>query len=186
MDRSTLADWVGRAAWWLTPLHDHLLTDLERSPRLFADETTVPVLDPGRRRTKTGQLWTYARDDRPWGGIDPAEHLRGFTGVLHVDSCAGYFAFGQSNQVRLAFCRAHVRRGFYEVVASRPVAAEVLVRIAQLYAIEQEILGQVPDERRAARQQRSALLVGASAGSWRPASPAPTARVSSPRRSATR
>lgn len=70
LDRSTLADWVRRAAWWLTPLRDHLLTELKRSPRLFADETTAPVLDPGRGRTKTGQLWAYARDDRPWGGAD--------------------------------------------------------------------------------------------------------------------
>lgn len=98
LDRSTLADWVGRAAWWLTPLRDHILADLKRSPKLYADETTAPVLDPGRGRTKTGQLWAYARDDRPWGGTDPPavayvyapdrktersiEHLTGFTGVL--------------------------------------------------------------------------------------------------------
>ncbi len=48
LDRSTLADWVGRAAWWLTPLRDHLLADLKRSPGLFADETTAPVLAPVR------------------------------------------------------------------------------------------------------------------------------------------
>jgi len=71
LDRSTLTDWVGRAAWWLTPLRDHLLGKLKHSPKLFADETTAPVLDPGRGRTKTGQLWAYARDDRPWGGADP-------------------------------------------------------------------------------------------------------------------
>ena len=71
LDRSTLADWVGRAAWYLRPLRDHILERLRRSERLFADETTAPVLDPGRGRTKTGQLWAYARDDRPWGGKDP-------------------------------------------------------------------------------------------------------------------
>lgn len=175
LDRSTLADWVGRAAWWLTPLRDYLLADLKRSPRLFADETTAPVLEPGRGRTKTGQLWAYARDDRPWGGTDPpavayvyapdrkaerpAEHLRGFAGVLQVDGYAGYRALGRSNQVQLAFCWSHVRRGFYEIAASRPAAAEALVRIAQLYAIEQEIRGSAPDERHAARQERSAPLV---------------------------
>lgn len=62
LDRSTLADWVGRAAWYLRPLRDHILERLRRSQRLFADETTAPVLDPGRGRTKTGQLWAYARD----------------------------------------------------------------------------------------------------------------------------
>ena len=67
LDRSTLADWSGRAAWWLRPLHAKLLNELRASPKLFADETTAPVLDPGRGRTKTGQLWAYARDDRRSG-----------------------------------------------------------------------------------------------------------------------
>jgi transposase len=172
LDRSTLADWVGRAAWWLTPLRDHLLADLKRSPRLFADETTAPVLDPGRGRTKTGQLWAYARDDRPWGGADPpavayvyapdrkavrpTEHFAGFAGVLRVDGYAGYNALGRSNQVQLAYCWSHVRRGLYELAASRPVAAEALVRIAQLYVVEKEIRGRSPEDRRATRQNLSA------------------------------
>jgi hypothetical protein len=66
-----LADWVGRAAWLLRPVHERLLATLKSSTKLFADETTAPVLDPGRGRTKTGQLWAYARDDRPWGGPEP-------------------------------------------------------------------------------------------------------------------
>ena len=66
LDRSTLADWTGRAAFLLRPLHARLQEKLKASPKLFADETTAPVLDPGRGRTKTGQLWAYARDDRPW------------------------------------------------------------------------------------------------------------------------
>lgn len=101
LDRSTLADWVGRAAWHLRPLHQRLLEQLKTSPKLFADETTAPVLDPGRGKTKTGQLWAYARDDRPWQGADPPgvvyvyapdrkgerpmAHLSGFVGVLQVD-----------------------------------------------------------------------------------------------------
>ena len=60
LDRSTLADWVGHAAWHLRPLHARLLVKLKASTKLFADETTAPVLDPGRGRTKTGQLWAYA------------------------------------------------------------------------------------------------------------------------------
>ena len=175
LDRSTLADWVGRAAWWLTPLRDHLLAELKRSPKLFADETTAPVLDPGRGRTKTGQLWAYARDDRPWGGTEPpavayvyapdrkgerpSEHLAGFAGVLQVDGYAGYNALGRSNRVQLAYCWSHVRRGFYEIAASRPVATEALVRIAQLYAVEQGMRGRSSDERRAARQELSVPIV---------------------------
>ena len=73
LDRSTLADWVGRAAWHLRPVHQRLLDVLKTSSKLFADETTAPVLDPGRGKTKTGQLWAYARDDRPWQGNDPPE-----------------------------------------------------------------------------------------------------------------
>ena len=69
LDRSTLADWVGRAAWYLRPLRDHVHERLRRSERLFADETTAPVHDPGTGRTKTGQLWAYARNDRPWGAM---------------------------------------------------------------------------------------------------------------------
>jgi hypothetical protein len=71
LDRSTLADWVGRAAWHLRPLQERLLVRLKERPRLFADETTAPVLDPGQGCTKTGQLWAYATEDRPWGGCDP-------------------------------------------------------------------------------------------------------------------
>jgi hypothetical protein len=71
LDRSTLADWVGRAAWHLRPVQERLLAQLKTSSRLFADETTAPVLDPGRGQTKTRQLFAYARDDRPWGGTDP-------------------------------------------------------------------------------------------------------------------
>ncbi|GHA06826.1 hypothetical protein GCM10011617_29420 [Novosphingobium arvoryzae] len=127
LDRSTLADWVGRAAWYLRPLRDHILERLRRSQRLFADETTAPVLDPGRGRTKTGQLWAYARDDRPWGGDDPpmvayvyaadrkgerAEaHLGDFAGILQVDGYGGYAALARRRQqISLAFCWAHMRR----------------------------------------------------------------------------
>jgi transposase len=123
LDRSTLADWVGRGAWWLRSLHAKLLDDVRASPKLFADETTAPVLDPGRGRTKTGQLWAYARDDRPWGGPAPpavayvyapdrkaerpAAHLHGFRGILQVDGYAGYKALAERGEVRLAFCWSH-------------------------------------------------------------------------------
>ena len=72
LDRSTLADWVGHAAFELKPVFDHLVADLKRSTKLFMDETRAPVLDPGRSRTKTGYLWALSRDDQPWAGHDPA------------------------------------------------------------------------------------------------------------------
>jgi transposase len=173
LDRSTLADWVGRAAWHLRPLHERLLEHIRASTKIFADETRAPVLDPGRGRTKTGQLWAYARDDRPWGGADPPlavyvyaqnrkseqplAHLAGFAGVVQVDGYAGYRALAQKNSVSLAFCWSHVRRRFYELAAAgpAPIASEALARIGALYAVESDIRGQNPDDRRAARQEKS-------------------------------
>ena len=61
-------DWVGGACWWLEALHERLCKHVFASDHLFADDTPIPVLDPGRGRTKTGRLWVYARDQRPWGG----------------------------------------------------------------------------------------------------------------------
>lgn len=179
LDRSTLADWVGRAAFLLRPVHERLLERLKGSSKLFADETTAPVLDPGRGRTKTGQLWAYARDDRPWGGSDPpgvayvyapdrkAErpiaHLAGFRGVLQVDGYAGYKVLAERSEVRLAFCWSHVRRPFYELAQSgpAPIASEALARISALYRIEGDIRGRSAEERHAIRQERSRPLVEA-------------------------
>ncbi|CAM4361891.1 MULTISPECIES: IS66 family transposase [Sphingomonadaceae] len=176
LDRSTLADWVGRAAWYLRPLRDHILERLRRSERLFADETTAPVLNPGTGRTKTGQLWAYARDDRPWGGADPpmvayvyaadrkserAEaHLGDFAGILQVDGYGGYTALAKRRQqIQLAFCWSHVRRKFYELADKSPVAIEVLRRVAMLYAIEAEVRGSSAEQRRALRVERARGVV---------------------------
>jgi transposase len=179
LDRSTLADWVGRAAWLLRPVHERLLMKLKSSTKLFADETTAPVLDPGRGRTKTGQLWAYARDDRPWGGADPpgvvyvyapdrkAErpiaHLAGFKGVLQVDGYGGYRVLAERGDVRLAFCWSHVRRRFYDLATAgaAPIASEALQRIAALYRIETEIRGRDADERWTVRRERSRPIIEA-------------------------
>ena len=177
LDRSTLADWVGRAAWHLRPVHRRLLEKLKASPKLFADETTAPVLDPGRGRTKTGQLWAYARDDRPWLGDPPGvayvyapdrkaerpiAHLAGFSGILQVDGYGGYRTLAEKNGVMLAFRWSHVRRRFYELAATwpAPIAGEALTRI------ESDIRGRSASERRVVRQEEAR-------------------RSSSPRRSAT-
>jgi transposase len=179
LDRSTLADWVGRAAFLLRPVQERLFDRLKASPKLFADETTAPVLDPGRGQTKTGQLFAYVRDDRPWGGSDPpgvvyryapdrkAErpiaHLAGYCGILQVDGYGGYKVLARQNAVKLAFCWSHVRRRFYELAQSgpAPIATEALARIAALYRIEAEISGKPPEERRAIRQEHSRPLVEA-------------------------
>src|SRR5205085_4411709 len=71
IDRSTLAFWVGYAAAELMPLYERLKQTLLSSARIAVDETPVPVLDPGRGKTKTGYFWSMARDDCPFGGKDP-------------------------------------------------------------------------------------------------------------------
>jgi transposase len=177
LDRSTLADWVGRAAFALRPVHARLLEHLKQSTKLFADETSAPVLDPGRGQTKKGQLWAYARDERPWQGtappgvayvyapdrkhVRPAEHLAGFRGTLQVDGYGAYEDLAEAGDVTLAFCWSHVRRHFYDiqVATPAPIAAEALMRIGTLYAIEDDIRGRSADARRQARQQRSKPLV---------------------------
>jgi transposase len=163
------------------PLYDRLVAMLKASTKLFADETRCPVLDPGRGKTKPGYLWALARDDRPWGGADPpavaymyapgrgvehaVRHLAGFSGTLQVD---GYVAYKQLADVKraggplvLAHCWSHFRRLFYDIAkgGNAPIASEVLVRIAALYAIEDEIRGKSADERRAIRQARTKPLV---------------------------
>src|SRR5215210_121215 len=182
LDRSTLCDWVGRACWWLEPLWRLLRRHVMGSTRIFADDTPLPVLDPGRGRTKTGRLWGYAVDDRPWNGgtppavvylyaedrkgEHPAAHLAGFTGVLQVDGYSGFkrlLAGRPPDRIKLAFCWAHCRRGFYEIHQSTgsPLAAEALRRIGELYEVEAEIRGRSTKERRAVRQERSKPLVDA-------------------------
>src|SRR6478672_2618784 len=182
LDRSTLCDWVGRACWWLEPLWRLLRRHVMASTRIFADDTTLPVLDPGRGRTKTGRLWGYAIDDRPWGGgtppavvylyaedrkgEHPAAHLAGFRGVLQVDGYGGFKSLLEdrpAGEVRLAFCWAHFRRRFYEIhqATGSPLAEEALRRIGELYKVETEIRGRSAEERCAVRQERSRPIVDA-------------------------
>src|SRR3990170_238479 len=179
LDRSTLANWVGGAVWWLEPLQARLAEHVFASQTLFADDTPIPVLDPGRGRTKTGRLWVYARDDRPWCGPDPpaaiylyspdrrserpAGHLQRFKGVVQVDGYAGFERLCAGGQIQLAACWAHARRKFYEVhqATGSPVAAEALRRIAELYAIEATIRGQTAEARQGARRAQSLPLVEA-------------------------
>ncbi len=178
--RAILADWTGTAAREIVPVVRRMHEILLASPRLFADETTMPVLDPGRGQTKKGFAWAIARDDRPWGGTDPpavvfhyapgrgAKHpkalLADYQGILQCDGYSAYKTLAAANDgVTLAFCWSHVRREFVELAKGKtaPIAAETLQRIATLYAIEAEIRGEPPEIRHAVRQARSKPLVEA-------------------------
>jgi transposase len=178
--RAILADWTGTAAREIVPVVRRMHEILLASPRLFADETTMPVLDPGRGQTKKGFAWAIARDDRPWGGTDPpavvfhyapgrgATHpkalLADYQGILQCDGYSAYKTLAAANDgITLAFCWSHVRREFVELAKGKtaPIAAETLQRIAALYAIEAEIRGEPPEIRHAVRQARSKPLVEA-------------------------
>ena len=180
LDRSTLRSWVGRACRWLTPLYELVLGTVLSSDPVFADETTLPVLDPGRGRTKTGRLWCDAIDARPWAGSThpaaayvsaedrkgehPTAPLTTFRGTLQVDGYAGFSNLVEARtdaSIKLAFCWAHARRPFFEFYTSNhsPLAAEVPARIAKLDEIAAEIRGQPPDVRHSTRQQRSRPVV---------------------------
>ncbi|PWB83856.1 MAG: IS66 family transposase [Methylocystaceae bacterium] len=179
IERSTLCGWVGGVCWWLEALHERLAKNVFASDHLFADDTPIPVLDPGRGRTKIGRLWVYAREQRPWSGPAPpaavylfapdrkaerpASHLEHFKGVLHVDGYAGFEKLANEEKVILAACWAHTRRKFYEVAqsTSSPIAEEALRRIGEIYVIEAEVRGRSPPDRLAARRQRSKPIVDA-------------------------
>jgi transposase len=177
LDRSTLAEWVGQSSALVQPLVEALSSYVMEGEKLHADDTPVPVLAPGNGRTKTGRLWTYVRDDRPAGSKDapavwyayspdhrgehPQQHLKSFSGILQADAYAGFNALYEDGRIQEAPCMAHIRRKFYDLLEAHgsPVAAEAIERIRQLYAIEEEIRGRPPDERREIRQTRSRPLM---------------------------
>ena len=175
LDVSTLADWVGASAATLMPLVEAIRGHVFAAQRLHADDTTVPVLDVGK--TRTGRLWTYVRDDRPFAGADPPaavyfyspdragkhpeEHLASWAGLMQADAYAGYdrlyAARRQPGAIVEVACWAHARRKFFDLARlnKAPIAIEAVTRIDALFAIERDINGLPPNERREVRQERS-------------------------------
>jgi transposase len=130
---STLADQVGACAAALRPLHALIEAHVLSAKRLHGDDTTVPILAKGQ--TKTGRVWVYVRDDRPFGGTDPPaalfyasgdragehpeRHLSGWAGLLQADAFAGYnrlyLAGREPGPIVEALCWSHARRKFFEL-----------------------------------------------------------------------
>ena len=175
LDRGLLADWVGKAAWLLRPLADRIGDHVMAGSVIHADDTPVPVLAPGKGKTKTGRLWVYLRDEHRHAGPAPPavlyrytpdrkgercrEHLAPFRGHLHADGYSGFAdlyrsADGTSAGVTEVACWAHVRRGFFEFhkATGSTIAREALERIGALFDIERTIAGQSPERRREVRQ----------------------------------
>lgn len=180
IDRSTMAGWVDHGDELLDPLVAALGRYALAGAKVHADDTPVGVLDPGRGRTKTGRLWVYVRDDRAAASKDapavwfqyspdrrgehPHKHLENFSGILQADAYGGWRKLYDSGRVSEAACWAHARRPWWELHLSLgrahgTVAEQALQRIAALYAIEADIRGQPPEDRRRQRQARAGPLL---------------------------
>ena len=142
---------------------------------------TVPVL--AKLKTVTGRLWTYVRDDKPFGGKDPPaaffeysrtragehpqKHLADYVGIVQADAFAGYNALYDARRrprpIIEAACWSHWRRQFFDLakLAKAPIAAEAVRRIDELFEIERMINGKTPAERAAVRRDQSKQLVEA-------------------------
>jgi transposase len=179
LDVSTLADWVGASAAALMPLVEELRAHVFAAARIHADDTPVPVLAKGK--TRTGRLWVYVRDDRPFAGSDPPSaaylysgdrsgahperHLAGYAGSMQADAYAGfnrlYEAGRKPGPIIEAACWSHARRKLYELAELKkaPIAVEAVRRIDALFAIERDINGTPPDTRLAVRTARTKPLI---------------------------
>jgi transposase len=170
--RSTLCGWMAQCAQRLRPLVELMRQRIVQSPVINADETPVQVQDRTRDSTRTGYFWTYIslgdhgytaydyRDSRSRDG--PAEFLKDFRGYLQTDAYASYesVVLESSGRIIPVGCWAHARREFFDARLNQPREAHyVLGLIAQLYDIEDEVRLQTPDERRAARQERSVPIL---------------------------
>jgi transposase len=185
IERATLADWVGHAAWWLSPLAAMIGAIVMAAEVIHTDDTPIKVLAPGHGKTRTGRIWTYLVDERPWQGSRPPaayygyspdrkgerprDHLASFRGIIQADAFSGYEALVRqsgppgSNAPRImhAACWAHARRKLvdeYERTKS-PIAEEVLKRIAELYEVEALMTGASATQRRKIRQQQAVPIL---------------------------
>ncbi|UZO94682.1 IS66 family transposase [Roseomonas mucosa] len=176
---STLADWVGTCTANLAPLIALIEAHVLAAGRLHGDDTTVPVL--ARGKTITGRVWTYVRDDRPFGGLAPPaamfrysrdrtaehpnRHLASYAGILQADAYAGYTALYKADRqpgpITEAACWAHGRRKLFELaeLSRAPLAIEAVRRIDAIFDAERAINGLPAEARLAARRQHIAPLV---------------------------
>lgn len=178
LDRSTVSRWMAKVACWLRPLYERLLAYIHRQPRIFSDETRMPVLEKGRRRVRITQFWGHACDDRAWAGpAHPAvayihargrghdearTQLAGYCGTIQVDRYGAYKALvrkgSDKDRIKLAFCLAAARRKFIDAFrkSPSPVAAAIIAMIGEVYAIEAHIRGASAEERQRIRQEEAA------------------------------
>ena len=191
IERATLADWVGQAAWWLLPLAQLIGVHVLAAPVIHTDDTPIKVLAPGQGKTRTGRIWIYLLDERPWQGVRapaayyqfspdrkgerPRDHLANFQGVIQADAYSGYEALARqvgppgvnAPRVMHAACWAHARRKLFDEYerTKSPIAEQALRRIQDLYDIEAEITGMPAEERQKIRREQ-ALPILTDLKSW--------------------
>ena len=171
LERSTLADWVGRSTALLEPLAEAIGRHVRAGPALFADDTPVKMHAPGSKQPNPARVWAYVRDERPWAGgappgvwyrftVDrkgdhPVRHLSDYQGWIHADGYAGFNGLFSSDTAKEMACVAHVRRKFVDVHQAQggAIAEEAIKRIAALYAVEEQARGRLPEERVALRRE---------------------------------
>jgi transposase len=186
IERATLADWVGHAAWWVSPLAAMIGAYVMAAEVIHTDDTPIAVLAPSLGRTRTGRIWTYVVDERPWAGVRapaayyrfspdrkgerPRDHLASFHGVIQADAFSGYNALYRlpgppgvnAPRIMHAACWAHARRKLFDEFerTKSPIAEEALRRIGKLYEIEADITGHSAALRQKARKDLAVPILG--------------------------
>ena len=181
LDRALPSRWMRKIAWWMKPLYERQLAYIHRQSRIFCDETRMPVLEKGRKRTRTTQFWAHACDDGPWSGpAHPAvvyihargrmhaevfEQLAHYQGIVQVDGYAAYKALVRhgpgKGRINLAFCLAHARRKFVDAYrkSASPVAVAIVALIGEVYAIEARVRTSTAEERQRVRGAETSTVM---------------------------
>jgi transposase len=181
LDRSLPSRWMRKVASLVKPLYQLTLAYIHRQPRIYCDETRMPIQEKGRRRVRITQFWAHACDDRPWSGpAHPAVvyiHARGrghdearrqladYQGTIQADGYDAYKGVTRSGpgvgRIKLAFCLAHVRRKYVDAYrkSPAPVTARIIAAIGEVYAIEASIRGLAAEQRQRVRSEEAAPVM---------------------------
>jgi transposase len=164
--RATMSVWCRDVAELLRPLHERMVQRVLQSHLICTDDTTMPMLAPGRGKTQTARMWVYVGDEaNPYDVFDfttsrgrdgPARFLRNFTGTLLADAYGGYDGVVVGNNLIRAGCWAHARRKFVDAEKSHPqIANQAVALIGRLYETERQAQELSPEDHLALRQSRS-------------------------------
>jgi transposase len=167
--RSTQCAWMGVVAELCEPIVVWMKGDLLKSKKIHTDDTTIRVQDPGAHKAKIARLWVYVGDNQhPHTVFDytrsrnregPANFLEKFSGYLQADAFGGYDCLYAGKAMIEVACWAHARRKFFESRESDSRADEMLLLIAEIYAVEKEIREFSSSLRREVRQLKTVPIL---------------------------